>query len=177
MVPSTKPQHRPVGQGRHPLRDGLEHAHGQSIERYLLTGQYPFRHGWTNHHDSNPEREGKVWVRRSSQPLPVSCENMVTPRSLGGNGKSTTLANDPTPYGNTVSMNIVYGRGRSGRTANPRKILESLTSSKWSKGKSNLWSGLNQWVPDRFHTEKQRQAFSHLLPDASCSWPLRLNAS
>ena len=35
---------------------------------------------------------------------------MVTPRSLEGNGKSTTLANDPTPYGNTVSMNIAYGR-------------------------------------------------------------------
>ena len=47
---------------------------------------------------------------------------------------------------------------RSGQTGNPWKILESLTSSQWSKGKGNLWSGLNQWVPDGFHKEKQRQA-------------------
>ena len=128
-------------------------APGQSIERYPTTGQYPFRHGWTSHHD--PPREGREGLSpKKFTTLPESCENTVTQRSLG-KYKSTTLANDPTLW-NTVSMNIGMA-GAEGQTETHGKYWKALLQANGRRGRATYGpDSINGYLTDFIRRSKDR---------------------
>ena len=139
----------------------LGDAHGQSIERYPPDWTVSrFRHGWTSHHD--PPREGRegLSLKKFTTFARVLREYGYS-TVIGGKWQINHLGKRPNSlWEHGFDEHCVWPGAEAGKLGNPWKILESLTSSQWSKGKGNLWSGLNQWVSDGFHAGLKTGLFS-----------------